>query len=664
MKRLQDLPIQRKILVMTLSICGAVLLVSLAILMVFQILNFRSNFQRDTETLSAIIANNSTAALAFDDRKAAGEILDSLKAKPSVLCACMVNSDRVTVARYGQMDGSEAMLTNTAERQFSYQRGRLFYNQPVQLAGKRLGSLYLSVDYQSSFNQLFQFYGLVLAGVFLISFLLATSLTGRMQKLIAGPVLMLAETARQVGEKNDYSVRSPLEGRGDELGALAKAFNHMLSRIHAQDLALNLSQEKLEALVNSIDGIVWEWNPHNDQFTYVSRQSERILGHRPEKWLGNAKFWDLIVHPEDLARSTTARRQATERRQAYSGEYRAMAADGRTVWIRESGMGLAENGDGAICRGILQDITAQKNAAEHLKKLNTQLVEASRQAGMAEVATGVLHNVGNVLNSVNVSASLLREQLAKSQLQKLVQAANLLRQHDADTAAFLTTDSRGKLLPGYLIKLSDHLAAEQRSWQAELDGLGKNIEHIKEIVAMQQSYARMSGVTEDLKADALVADALSINEGALGRHGVQVRREYQDVELVRVDKHKALQILINLIRNAKYAMDASAKSDKILTMSIAPSADNRVRIQVRDSGIGIPPENLTLIFQHGFTTKKDGHGFGLHSSANAAHEMGGSLTAQSDGPGQGAVFTLELPAARPVNGRKPVEPATAPHSNH
>jgi C4-dicarboxylate-specific signal transduction histidine kinase len=197
-----------------------------------------------------------------------------------------------------------------------------------------------------------------------------------------------------------------------------------------------------------------------------------------------------------------------------------------------------------------------------------------------------------------------------------------------------------------------------------LDGLGKNIEHIKEIVAMQQSYARMSGVTEDLKADALVADALSINEGALGRHGVRVAREYQDVELVRVDKHKALQILINLIRNAKYAMDASAKSDKILTMSIAPSADNRVRIQVRDSGIGIPPENLTLIFQHGFTTKKDGHGFGLHSSANAAREMGGSLTAQSDGPGQGAVFTLELPAARPVNGRKPAEPATAPHSNH
>ena len=133
---------------------------------------------------------------------------------------------------------------------------------------------------------------------------------------------------------------------------------------------------------------------------------------------------------------------------------------------------------------------------------------------------------------------------------------------------------------------------------------------------------------------------------------------------MRVDKHKALQILINLIRNAKYAMDTSDNRDKLLTMTIAPSAENRVRIQVRDNGIGIPPANLTLIFQHGFTTKKDGHGFGLHSSANAAREMGGSLTAQSDGPGQGANFILELPVARQINGSKPAETATASPSNH
>jgi PAS domain S-box-containing protein len=664
MKHLQDLPIQRKVLVMTLAICGAVLLVSLGLLILFQILNFRASFQRDTATLSAIIANNSTAALAFDDSKAAGEILDSLKAKPTVLCASLVNSAGVTVAHYGPEGGPDELKEFPAEHQFSYLGGHLLYTEPVQLQGKHIGRLYLSVNYRSVLKELLRFYALVMAGVLLVSVLLATNLTGRMQKLIAHPVLHLAETSRQVGQRNDYSVRSPLDGRGDELGVLARAFNHMLSRIQSQDVALNLSQQKLESLVNSIDGIVWEWNPHDCKFAYVSRQSERILGHPPEKWLDDAKFWDSMVHPDDLARATAARLEAAQPRQSYNCEYRMIAADGRTVWIRESGLLLADNGKLAACRGILQDITEEKNAAAHLNRLNRQLVDASRQAGMAEVATGVLHNVGNVLNSVNVSASLLRDNVGKSQIQNVVKATNLLREHAGDTAAFLTSDPRGRRLPGYLIKLGDHLAAEQLAWQTELDSLGRNIEHIKEIVAMQQSYARLSGVTEDLKAEDLVEDALRLNEAALGRHDIKVLRQFQRVELVRVDKHKALQILINLIRNAKYAMDALGKSGRILTVSIFQLQAGRVAIQVRDNGIGIPPENLTLIFQHGFTTKKDGHGFGLHSGVNAAREMGGNLAVQSEGPGQGAVFTLELPAATPVNGPRPAASQPPPSSSH
>ena len=636
---------QRKMLVMTLAICGTVLVVALASLILFQIWNFRGNFQRDTATLSAILANNSTAALAFDDRKAAGEILDSLKAKPTVVCATLVNSAGVAVAQYGPPASSDSLREFPAEHQFSYLRGHLLYTEPVQLEGQHIGRLYLSVNYRSVFGQLLRFYSLVMAVVLLISVLLATSLTGRMQKLIADPVLNLAETARQVGERNDYSVRSPLQGRGDELGILAKAFNHMLSRIQSQDAALNYSQQKLESLVNSIDGIVWEWNPHNCQFAFVSRQSERLLGHQPEKWLRDAKFWDSIVHPDDLARARAERFQATDPRQSYNCEYRMIAADGRTVWIRESGLLLSDNGKLAACRGILQDITEQKNAAANLDRLNRKLMEASRQAGMAEVATGVLHNVGNVLNSVNVSAALLRENLGNSQVQKVVKAANLLCEHLGDATDFLTNDPRGRQLPGYLIKLGDHLVAEQRGWQAELETLGRNIEHIKAIVVMQQSHARQSAVTEDLQAEELVEDALRINESSLGRHGVRVLREFRPVPLVRVDKHKALQILINLIRNANHAMDAAGKDGKNLTASTFKTETGRVGIQLRDNGIGIPPENLTLIFQHGFTTKNDGHGFGLHSSVNAAREMGGDLSVHSDGPGQGAVFTLELPTA-------------------
>ena len=632
-------------LVMTLTICGAVLFVSVTLLVWFQILNFRANFQRDTETLSAIIANNSTAALAFDDRKAAGEILGSLKAKPTVLCACLVNSGGVEVAHYGAQDDSEELQGFPPARQFLYTGGHLLYTEPVQLEGKLIGHLYLRVDYRSVFLQLLRFYAVVMTGVLLVSVLLAINLSGRMQRFIADPVLNLADTARQIGEKKDYSVRSPMDGRGDELGVLAKAFNHMLSRIHRQDADLNISQQKLESLINSIDGVVWEWNPHDGAFTFVSQQSERILGYPPEKWLGNPKFWDSIVHPDDLVRTSAACLEATERRQPYNYEYRMIAADGRTVWIRESGMVLVENDRLVSFRGIFQDITEHKDSAAQLDRLNHQLMDASRQAGMAEVATGVLHNVGNVLNSVNVSANLLRDQLGRSQLQNLVKATQLLHEHAADNALFLTQDPRGLRLPGYLVKLVNQLNTEQQTYQRELDGLGKNIEHIKEIVSMQQSYARLGGMTEAFDARELLEDALRINEAALARHSIRLIREFVETPPVAVDKHKVLQILVNLVRNAKHAMIAAEKSEKQLTVSVQRADQGRVLIQVRDNGIGIPTENLTRIFQHGFTTKKEGHGFGLHSGANAAKEMGGALSVASDGPGHGAVFTLELPAA-------------------
>jgi PAS domain S-box-containing protein len=647
MKPFQDLPIQRKILVMTLTICGVVQLVAALLLLVFQIINFRANFQRDVATLSAIIANNSTAALAFDDRKAADEILGSLKARPTVVGACLVNAAGTIVAHYGQRPEADDFRAFPAEHQFLYRQGILLFTESVQMDGHHLGTLYLRANYQSVLNELLRFYGVLMSAVMLISVLLALLLTGRMQKLIADPVLNLAETSRQVGERNDYSVRSPLEGRGDELGVLAKAFNHMLSRIHSQDAALNLSQKKLESLVNSIDGIVWEWQPQDSTFTFISRQSERILGHPPKQWLGDPAFWRSLVHPDDLAGLSAVRVESTQRRQSYYHEYRMVAADGRIVWIRESGMVVEEEGNLVNIRGIFQDITERKNGEAQLSQLNRRLIDTSRQAGMAEMATGVLHNVGNVLNSVNVSANMLRDHLGRSRLVSLLKALELLREHSADTADFLTQDPRGTRLPGYLIKLGDHLQSEHHTCRDELDRLTANVEHIKEIVAAQQSYARLGGMIETFDARELVNDALRIHETSLVKDDISVLREYGEPALVAVDKHKVLQILVNLLGNARHALTDSGSEKKTITISIQPAGGDFVKIKLRDNGIGIPAANLTRIFQHGFTTKQNGHGFGLHSSANAAREMGGALHAHSDGPGEGALFTLELPAPAP-----------------
>ena len=165
---------------------------------------------------------------------------------------------------------------------------------------------------------------------------------------------------------------------------------------------------------------------------------------------------------------------------------------------------------------------------------------------------------------------------------------------------------------------------------------------------MQQNYAKVSGVYENLPLVPLVEDALRMNAAAFERHSVEVVRDFApELPLVRVDRHKALQILINLLRNAKYALDAGDPARKRLVVRITRPSSERAMITIADNGVGIAPEHLTRIFNHGFTTKADGHGFGLHSGANAAREMGGSLKAQSKGPGEGAEFSLELPAAAP-----------------
>ncbi|ALI10115.1 MULTISPECIES: DAHL domain-containing protein [Pseudomonas] len=278
-----------------------------------------------------------------------------------------------------------------------------------------------------------------------------------------------------------------------------------------------------------------------------------------------------------------------------------------------------------------------------LKEAERELVDAARMAGMAEIATNVLHNVGNVLNSVNISAELVTRKLRSSKTLGLTKAVNMMNEHAEDLGRFITLDEKGRLLPRYFNELVDSIAAEQRLLIDELAQLTKSIDHIKEIVTTQQTYAGAARLIEPLNVSDLFEDALRMNSGALSRHHVTVIKDYQDVPAIMGDKHRLLLILINLISNAKFAMSHISEHPREMTLGIRILDETQLSLSVKDRGEGISPENLARIFNHGFTTRKDGHGFGLHSCALAAVEMNGRLHVHSDGPGQGALFTLEIP---------------------
>jgi signal transduction histidine kinase len=293
---------------------------------------------------------------------------------------------------------------------------------------------------------------------------------------------------------------------------------------------------------------------------------------------------------------------------------------------------------------LREQIEAKDRAHAELAATQQRFIKLSREAGMAEIATGVLHNVGNVLNSVNVSTTLVAGRIRESRVDNLVTLIGMLEQHSSDLPEFLGTDPKGRRVLPYLVKLGSHFHSERDDLLKELELLSSHVGHIKQIVATQQSYAKVSGLVENVRLSDMVDDALRIVEPGLVRHRIRVERDSEPVPDIAADKHQILQILLNLLRNAKQAMQEGGDAgEKVLRIRIRRLGESRVSLAVEDTGVGLPPENLTRIFGHGFTTKADGHGFGLHSCALVASQMGGSLRAESDGPGRGATFILELP---------------------
>jgi PAS domain S-box-containing protein len=474
-----------------------------------------------------------------------------------------------------------------------------------------------------------------------------------------------ASVAKALGRSAQYRTLFYMLGAAMLLGvifcflALRSANRQLEARVWSRTAELEaeiserkIAEQKLKESLRSLAAInavldracIIACTDQRGTITYANDNLCRISEYSREELIGqNHRILKSDEHPHSFF---VAMWKAIARGEIWRGEIKNVTKSGRVYWVDTTiGPLHDEEGKPNGYMAIRTDVTERKRVEAEVAEINKRLIDTSRQAGMAEVATGVLHNVGNVLNSVNVSATLITDQLKKSRMPDVARVVALLREHSGNLAGFLATDPKGQKVPAFLEQVAVRLGEEQRQYLEELDSLRKNIEHIKEIVTMQQSYASVSGVTEVIRVPELVEDTLRMNATAFDRHEVQILRDFQEVPPINTEKHKILQILINLLRNAKYACDDSGRSDRQIAVRVAQGC-GRITISVSDNGVGIPQENLLRIFNHGFTTRKTGHGFGLHSGALAAKELGGELRAHSDGPGMGATFTLELPCQR------------------
>ncbi|QDP72681.1 PAS domain S-box protein [Legionella israelensis] len=415
---------------------------------------------------------------------------------------------------------------------------------------------------------------------------------------------------------------------------------------YLNERSIDISSRELMALNQKLENAqriakmgYWYYEGNND-YTVWSKELFSLFNLNPNEKPPSYKEFLVLVHEEDRKELKDKVEKALTEGKDYECEIRVKNTDGQYRWYRT----IAQSQGNQQISGVVIDIHKDKMAEEKIKELSNQLVDTARRAGMAEVASSVLHNIGNVLNSSNISIDQLKTSHSGACYQKFFKIIEMLSEHMDDLPDYLTRDSKGQLIPKYLSSLSQMLIEEEQKNQAEINNLVNDLNHINEIVSLQKSVSGLSSINEKVYIPDVIESALNMTMSSCKDESIKIYKKFNECPLIFTDKSKLLQIIVNLIQNAKDAVlqnnNASVKEIKLV---LNKCKDNKVQIKVIDNGIGIEADNIKRIFAFGFTTKPQGHGFGLHSSALSAQEMGGALRAESTGYGKGAHFILTLP---------------------
>lgn len=316
----------------------------------------------------------------------------------------------------------------------------------------------------------------------------------------------------------------------------------------------------------------------------------------------------------------------------------------KVVAVREEINELKEENE-ALKEELTRKINEIEKIAERLRKAEEELEDKSKKAGMAEIAAGVLHNVANVLSSVNSSNTFIQDTAKYSKIDGLVKANKLLREHIDHIDQFIFEDPRGKKLLNYYLKLEEPLKKEREDIVSQSERLDEKISIISDVITAQQSHAVSNQITSETDLSEIVESTLSLQEDLVDDYKLDITTELKAGTPVIAQRSKLIHVLVNFIKNAGESMEENGDDDKKLMIKTWEDS-YKVYLSVMDNGKGIKVENIDKIFSHTYTTKNKGHGFGLHSSANYMKEMGGKIEVDSKGNGMGTTFTLVFPIIR------------------
>jgi PAS domain S-box-containing protein len=496
---------------------------------------------------------------------------------------------------------------------------------------------------------------------------------------ITQPLNILTSAADTIASGH-YGVEVEIKSN-DELEILAYSFNQMARDLEASYEDLFTKNRELEEARNELE----EFNKHLEEMveerTKQLRESESkfrtlfnesadaiLLTDKSEfldcnpamlKMMGcNSKGDLMALRPEDISpilqpdQTESSQRmeeifEKTMSKGSHQFEWLNKRINGEEFYTEIVITSFPLNGK-LLFHMVFRDITERKVTEDALKRAQDRLVETAHSAGMAEIATGVLHNIGNILNSVNISTEEIATNLKNSKMKGFLRANEMLSNHKDNYADFFTNHPKGKLIPEYFLTLEAAIKEEHLQVMDEIDSLTKKVGMMRDVISTQQNYAKSGLYTEDIAIEDLIEDSLKLQMASLHKQGVRVIRNYQSSPRGYVAKVKMVHVLTNLIKNSKEAMAENKDQDRDqeLELRLTELPDGQVEIRVMDTGCGIKKSDIDKIFNHGYTTKADGHGFGLHTCANFMTEMNGSLQAESRGDQNGACFIVKFPISR------------------